>query len=62
MPLTCAVDVLYEGGKAYIDSQADQLLESGKSRNVDIQLTVPGDPAALPEEYPLAGLRVTRLA
>ncbi|GLU47890.1 hypothetical protein [Nocardiopsis ansamitocini] len=56
------VDVLYEGGKAYLDSQSDQLLPAGESRHITVQITVPGDPAELPHEYPLAGLRATRLA
>ncbi|MFJ1616290.1 DUF6923 family protein [Streptomyces sp. NPDC088251] len=56
------VDVTYEDGKVYIDSQTDQLLEAGNSRPVAVQVTVPGDPAKLPPEYPLDGLKATRLA
>ncbi|WP_335936588.1 DUF6923 family protein [Streptomyces sp. PTD5-9] len=56
------VDVTYADGKVYIDSQADQLLEAGSSRPIAVQITVPGDPATLPAEYPLDGLRATRLA
>ncbi|MEU1013791.1 hypothetical protein [Streptomyces sp. NPDC005890] len=35
----------------------DQFLAAGTSRPI----TVPGDPAHLPREYPLDGLRATRL-
>ncbi|MCY9784274.1 hypothetical protein KIK06_10250 [Nocardiopsis sp. EMB25] len=56
------VDVIYEGGKAYLSSQADQLLTAGSSRPITVQITVPGDTATLPREYPLDGLRATRLA
>ncbi|MEU3220513.1 hypothetical protein [Streptomyces sp. NPDC006971] len=43
-------------------SQADQLLSAGNSRPIAVQITVPGDPAEPPSEYPLDGLRATRLA
>ncbi|MEV7783503.1 hypothetical protein [Kitasatospora sp. NPDC088351] len=56
------VDVTYADGKAYIDSQADQLLSAGTSRPIGVQITVPGDPDKLPKEYPLDGLKATRLA
>ncbi|MFE9367528.1 DUF6923 family protein [Streptomyces sp. NPDC006978] len=56
------VDVTHEDGKVYIDSQTDQLLTAGTSRPIAVQITVPGDPARLPSEYPLDGLRATRLA
>ncbi|WP_327371679.1 hypothetical protein [Streptomyces sp. NBC_01217] len=56
------VDVTHEDGKVYIDSRADQLLEAGNSRPVAVQITVPGDPAELPTEYPLDGLKAVRLA
>ncbi|MFJ2024878.1 DUF6923 family protein [Streptomyces sp. NPDC087897] len=56
------VDVTHEDGKVYISSRADQLLEAGNARPVAVQITVPGDPARLPREYPLDGLRATRLA
>ncbi|MFE7428450.1 hypothetical protein [Streptomyces sp. NPDC057545] len=56
------VDVTHEDGKAYLSSQADQLLSAGNSRPIAVQITVPGDPAELPSEYPLDGLRATRLA
>ncbi|WP_306335593.1 hypothetical protein [Streptomyces sp. KL118A] len=56
------VDVIYQDGKAYIDSKQQQLLPAGQSRTVDVQITVPGDPQKLPAEYPLQGLKATRLA
>ncbi|MFI1187422.1 hypothetical protein [Streptomyces californicus] len=56
------VDVTHEDGKVYLYSQTDQLLEAGNSRPVAVQITVPGDPAELPDQYPLDGLRATRLA
>ncbi|MFG2196810.1 DUF6923 family protein [Streptomyces sp. NPDC048639] len=56
------VDVVYQGGKAYIDAKNDQLLAAGKSRPITVQITVPGDPQKLPHEYPLDGLKATRLA
>ncbi|MFF8918209.1 DUF6923 family protein [Streptomyces sp. NPDC015032] len=56
------VDIKHEDGKVYIDSQTDQLLEAGNSRPIAVQITVPGDPAKLPTEYPLDGLKATRLA
>ncbi|MFF8554625.1 hypothetical protein ACF058_17520 [Streptomyces sp. NPDC015501] len=56
------VDITHEDGKAYLCSRTDQLLEAGGSRPVAVQITVPGDPARLPQEYPLDGLRATRLA
>ncbi|MGG7575850.1 DUF6923 family protein [Streptomyces sirii] len=56
------VDVIYQDGKAYIDAQADQLLPAGKSRPITVQITAPGDPGKLPHEYPLDGLKATRLA
>ncbi|WP_026923707.1 hypothetical protein [Glycomyces arizonensis] len=56
------VDVLYADGKAYVDSKTDQFLKGGESRPIAVQITVPGDPGVLPHEYPLNGLRATRLA
>lgn len=56
------VHVTHEDDKVYIDSQTDQLLEAGNSRPIAVQITVPGDPAKLPPEYPLSGLKATRLA
>ncbi|GAA2482596.1 hypothetical protein GCM10010406_18610 [Streptomyces thermolineatus] len=56
------VDVLYQDGKAYIDAKSDQLLPAGESRPIRVQITVPGDPRELPHEYPLDGLKATRLA
>ncbi|MER6529565.1 hypothetical protein [Streptomyces sp. NPDC001508] len=55
------VDVIYQDGKAYVDAKADQLLPAGQERPIDMQVTVPGDPRKLPDEYPLAGLKATRL-
>lgn len=59
--MASGVDAIYEDGKAYVDSQADQLLAAGQERQIDVQVTVPGNPDTLPKEYPLAGLRATRL-
>lgn len=56
------VHVIYGGGKAYIDALADQLLPAGGSRPLTVQITVTGDPQKLPREYPLDGLKATRLA
>lgn len=56
------VDVIYQDGKAYVDSKTDQLLPGGKERQIDVQITVPGDPQKLPHEYPLDGLKATRLS
>lgn len=56
------VVVLCQDGKAYVDSDTDQLLPAGSSRPVSVQITVPGDPQRLPAEFPLAGLKATRLA
>ncbi|MFF3820782.1 hypothetical protein ACFYYD_30070 [Streptomyces bluensis] len=39
----------------------DQFLAAGTSRPITVLITVPGDPARLPQEYPLDGLRATRL-
>ncbi|MFC9930461.1 MULTISPECIES: hypothetical protein [unclassified Streptomyces] len=39
----------------------DQFLAAGTSRPITVLITVPGDPAHLPREYPLDGLRATRL-
>jgi hypothetical protein len=39
----------------------DQFLAAGTSRTITVLITVPGDPAYLPHEYPLDGLRATRL-
>lgn len=55
------VRVLNQDGKAYLESVADQLLAAGTSRPVTVQITVPGDPARLPREWPLDGLKATRL-
>ena len=54
--------MIYGGGKAYIDALADQLLPAGGSRPLTVQITVTGDPQKLPREYPLDGLKATRLA
>lgn len=56
------VDVICQDGKAYIDAKSDQLLAAGKSRPITVQITVPGDPQKLPHEYPLDGLKATRLS
>ncbi|MFE7975627.1 DUF6923 family protein [Streptomyces shenzhenensis] len=56
------VDVIYQDGKAYVDAKTDQLLPAGQERPIDVQVTVPGDPHTLPHEYPLAGLKATRLS
>ncbi|MCG7523245.1 hypothetical protein MHW47_02090 [Streptomyces sp. OfavH-34-F] len=55
------VDVITQDGKVYLESTADQFLAAGTSRPIAVQVTVPGDPARLPREYPLAGLKATRL-
>ncbi|WDO11358.1 hypothetical protein ME763_37185 (plasmid) [Streptomyces murinus] len=55
------VDIIYQDGKAYVDAKADQLLPAGQERPVDVQITMLGDPYELPHEYPLAGLKATRL-
>ncbi|MEU3713597.1 hypothetical protein [Streptomyces catenulae] len=56
------VTVLCQDGKAYLEAEQDQLLSAGASRPISVQITVPGDPRALPAEYPLDGLKATRLA
>jgi hypothetical protein len=48
-----------DDGRVYVESIGDQLLPGGQSRDVDIQVTVPGN--GLPHEYPLDGLKATRL-
>ena len=55
------VEVIAQDGKAYLDSVGDQFLAAGTSRPITVLITVPGDPARLPQEYPLDGLRATRL-
>ncbi|MER6013992.1 YncE family protein [Streptomyces bluensis] len=55
------VDVITQDGKAYLNSVRDQFLAAGTSRPITVLITVPGDPARLPQEYPLDGLRATRL-
>ncbi|MFF9686901.1 YncE family protein [Streptomyces sp. NPDC014623] len=55
------VQVIAQDGKAYLESVADQFLAAGTSRPITVQITVPGDPTHLPREYPLDGLKATRL-
>ncbi|GGU14451.1 YncE family protein [Streptomyces lateritius] len=55
------VEVIAQDGKAYLSSVGDQFLAAGTSRPITVLITVPGDPARLPQEYPLDGLRATRL-
>ncbi|MDQ1065195.1 hypothetical protein [Streptomyces canus] len=55
------VAVIAQDGKAYLESENDQFLAAGSSRPITVQITVPGDPAHLPQEYPLDGLKATRL-
>lgn len=46
----------------YVDSDEGQVLPGGAPRHISVQISVPGDPAELAKEYPLDGLRATRLA
>ncbi|MEU5115589.1 hypothetical protein AB0G64_29280 [Streptomyces longwoodensis] len=55
------VDVIAQDRKAYLSSVGDQFLAAGTSRTITVLITVPGDPTHLPREYPLDGLRATRL-
>ncbi|MBT2400667.1 hypothetical protein [Streptomyces sp. ISL-100] len=55
------VSVITQDSKAYMESEKDQFLAAGTSRPIAVQITVPGDPAHLPREHPLDGLKATRL-
>ncbi|MEU2777035.1 hypothetical protein ABZ646_30035 [Streptomyces sp. NPDC007162] len=50
------VDVIAQDGKTYLNSVGDQFLAAGTSRPITVLA-----PAHLPREYPLDGLRATRL-
>ncbi|MFJ8533848.1 hypothetical protein [Streptomyces sp. NPDC093591] len=55
------VHVIAQDGKVYLEAENDQFLAAGSSRPITVQITVPGDPAHLPQEYLLDGLKATRL-